>query len=79
MLKFGSKYLQIKVIFQIKTFPLPHILAYNEIPLQLIWHVMRGEGARYYMIAKPVIKRSYRIMREEKCKCMEVGNLLIGH
>ena len=33
----------------------------------------------YYMIAIHVIKRSYRIMCEEKCKCVEVGNILIGH
>lgn len=33
----------------------------------------------YYMIAIHFIKHSYRIMCEEKCKCVEVGNLLIGH
>ena len=43
MLKYSAKYLQTRESFSLKIFPLPYMLPYNEMHIQLIWHVIRGK------------------------------------
>ncbi|KDR52145.1 hypothetical protein HMPREF1991_01770 [Hoylesella loescheii DSM 19665 = JCM 12249 = ATCC 15930] len=50
MLKISAKYLQIKKKASLNISPIPHMLADNEMHLQLIWHVMMGKLLNYMIV-----------------------------